>query len=184
MKTLKVITLILVCCLTSLNAQDTINSIHLKFYKTWVYSTSRPYITDGVLYQAKDSSILVARAVKVQDYSIIASDIAKFNINNIESIRVRRNDRILNGFLIGALSGFAVGAIFGGIVYKRHSEKYWILFKGRTYYTCIGGLIGASVGIAIGASLGSARIIIPINGKQDNYTKQRKKLKEYSVKKR
>ncbi len=66
MKIINVIAFIVICCLSSLQAQDTIQKI--KIYKTWVSLNSEPFQIRGVLYEIKDSSILVSKSLVVQDY--------------------------------------------------------------------------------------------------------------------
>jgi hypothetical protein len=184
MKFINVIALIVLCCLNSLNAQDTIQRI--KIYRTWISLNSEPFNIKGVLYEIKDSSILVSSSVKINDYSTNKFEIVKLNITNIETIRTRRNNNIGRGILIGTITGFAVGSLIGFISGDDPPcDGGWYCFSLSAGEKALGlGFPLAVVGSVIGASIGSIKVRIPINGSIDSYNSSKNKLRKHSIKKK
>ena len=180
-----VIALIVLCSLNSLYAQDTIQKI--KIHRTWISLKSEPFKIKGVLYEIKDSSILVSRSVVIQDYSTDRFEIAKLNIKNIETIKTRRKNSIGNGVLIGVVSGFVVGGLMGLIdgddpPCTPGSWFCWRITAGQK--ALMMGVPLAVCGAGIGALIGSVKVVIPINGSISNYNRNKNKLRKYSIKKK
>lgn len=185
MKFLNIIALILLCCLNSLNAQDTIQKI--KIYRTWVSLNSEPFKIKGVLYEIKDSSILVSSSVVIQDYSIDRFEVANLHINNIETIKTRRKNNIGKGVLIGAVSGFVLGGLIGLISGDDPpcTSGSLICFRFTAEEKALGTGVPLAVGGAgIGSLIGSIKVKIPINGSINSYNRNKNKLREYSIKKK
>jgi hypothetical protein len=184
MKFLNVIALIVLCCLNSLNAQDTVQKI--KIYRTWVSLNSEPFKIKGVLYEIKDSSILVSSSVVIHDYSTDRFEMVELHINNIETIKTRRNNNIVKGFLIGAITGFAVGGFIGLELMEEspcQGSGFCPHFK-PVEKALISGVPLAVGGAGIGALIGSIKIKIPINGSINSYNRNKNKLGEYPIKKK
>lgn len=180
MKFVNVIALIVLCSLNSLNAQDTIQKI--KIYRTWVSLNSEPFKIKGVLYEIKDSSILVSSSVVIQDYSTDKFEIVKLHINNINTIKTRRNNNIGRGILIGALTGFAVGGLTGLVSGDDPPDSFWPWTAGEKAI-----IIGSSLavcGAGIGGGIGLIKVRIPINGSINSYNRNKNKLVEYPIKKK
>jgi hypothetical protein len=195
MRTLSFIIILLINLSICLNAQDTIRKV--KIYRTWVSKMDKTTKTKGVLYEVKDSSILVTNSLIPEDYlsnnfytiNIHIIEAIELHINNIETIKVRRKNSVGKGILIGLFSGFAAGALMGIVdgddPYSRSSSGVFMgdLFQFTAEEKII--LLGtplAIIGAGIGAWIGSAKVIIPINGNIKVYKRNRKKLKKYSVK--
>ena len=180
-----VIVLIVLCCLNSLNAQDTIQMI--KIYRTWVSLNREPFKIKGVLYEIKDSSILVSSSVVIQDYSTNRFKIVKLNINNIETIKTRRKNSIGKGVLIGAVSGFVVGGLIGlidGDDPPCPTDSWFCMRFTAEEKALMAGVPLAVGGAVIGALIGSIKVKIPINGSINNYNRNKNKLKKYSINKK
>jgi len=185
MKTIISIAFIGLCCLNSLNAQDSIqtkdNNQKIKIFRIWVSLKSDPYKIKGVLYEVKDSSVFVSNSLVIQDYSVDKYEVTKLHIADIETIKIRRKNRIGNGVLIGSLTGFVVGGIVGlvdgddppGTLLRLDAEDKAIMM----------GVPLAVIGAGIGALFGSSKITIPINGSMDNYNRNKEKLRTYSINK-
>lgn len=176
MKFINVI-LIVLCCLNSLNAQDTIQK--KKIYRTWVSLNSEPFKFKGVLYEVKDSSILVSRSLVIKEYLSDRSEMVNLNINNIEIIRTRKNNNIGKGILIGALSGFIAGGAIGLISGDDPPDSFLPFTAGAK--AMITGVLLSVAGADIGGVIGSFKVKIPINGSIDNYNRNKNKLRGYSV---
>jgi hypothetical protein len=174
MKTVILIALMVICCINCLNAQDTINK---KIYRTWVSSIYEPFKAKGVLYDINDSSIFIANldALKyppTERLKTVKIDI----IYNVNLIKTRRNNNIGKGILIGAVSGFALGAILG-----LSSQDDEIFTSGQLALS-MGGTL-ALFGIPIGAAIGAVKVKIPINGSIKTFHENSNRLKKYSYRK-
>ncbi|MFD2998754.1 hypothetical protein ACFS7Z_00135 [Pontibacter toksunensis] len=183
MKYFSIIAMIVLYFLNSVNAQDNIQKN--KIYRTWITFNNKPLQTEGVLYEIKDSSILVSSSVAIKDYSTDRVETLKFNINEIETIKIRRKNSVGRGILTGAITGFAVGGLIGLISGDDPPcpQGTWFCFRltagEKALITGIPFSIG---GAGIGALVGSVKVNIPINGSIDNYNKNKNELLKYSIK--
>ena len=177
MKTVILIALMVICCINCLNAQDTINK---KIYRTWVSMSGAPFKTKGVLYEINDSSIFVASYDLIKNPQTDRLETVKLDINyNIYTIKTRRNNNIGKGILIGAVSGFAVGAILGLVGSSTEDDE---MFTPGGMALSFGGTL-AFFGIPIGAAIGAAKVKIPINGSVKAFHENSSRLKKYSYRK-
>jgi len=184
MKFFSVITIIALCFLNSVNAQDTIQK--KKVYRTWISLNRESFKTKGFLYEIKDSSVLVSSSVVIQDYSTDRFSAFKLQINDIETIKIRGKNSIGNGVLIGAITGFIVGGLIGFISGNDPPcpQGSWICFRFTAGEKALLAGIPLSIGGAgIGALIGSVKIKIPISGSIDNYNKNKNTLTKYSLRK-
>ena len=175
--------LIVLCCLNSLNAQDTVPKI--KIYRTWVYLKSEPFITEGVLYQVNDSSVSVSNSLVKKDYSRGSFKVENLHINDIETINIRKKNSVGKGVGFGAMAGFTTGAIIGWASGDDPpcSEMACLRYTAGQK-AVISGIAIAFLGAGIGALIGSASIKIPINGSFSKYNRNKNKLRKYSIKKK
>jgi len=180
MKFINIIALMVLCCLNSLNAQDTIHKN--KIYRTWVSLNREPFKFKGVLYEVSDSSILVSRSIVIKKNTIDRSEMVNFNISNIETIRTRKNNNIGKGILIGTLSGFVVGGAIGLISGADPPDSFFRFTAGEN--AILNGILLAYVGADIGGVIGSFKVKIPINGSINNYNRNKNRLRGYSVNKK
>ena len=129
MKLFSVIAIIALCFLNSVNAQDTIQKN--KIYRTWITVNSELLKPKGVLYEIKDSSILVSNSVLIQDYYSERFDTFKLHFNDIETVKIRKKNSIGNGILIGAFTGIAIGGLIGLMSEDDPpcSQGSWICFR-------------------------------------------------------
>lgn len=88
MKFLSAITLIIWCFLNTISAQDA--KPKKSIYQLWVSTYQKPLTTRGILYEIKDSSILVLQSFVIQDYSIDSPEIVQLYINDIITIKTRK----------------------------------------------------------------------------------------------
>ena len=180
MKALFIIILIFIC-INSVS-QDTLPKI--KIFKTWVKPLNVKTKSVGVLYQLKDSSILISNSLIEYDYYNNNFGVREFNINSIKKLKLRRKGRVGRAAWIGALSGFTIGAIAGIIAGVNEADDPYggeIVLGGG--YGIAGGLLGALYGAGFGALFGSIKISIPINGQLNNYYKNYSKLEKRAIKK-
>jgi hypothetical protein len=161
----------------SINAQkDTIPK--LKLYKTWIYmQEGDPYKIIGVLYEFKDSTIVLSNSTNIENYQSNNFRTQEISIQNIKEIEFRKVNSVGKGAWIGALSGLVVGVVFGASIepnsgYLTSTTENNILVYGISF---------TLLGSAIGALIGSTTIQIPINGSMEKYKKKYDKLNKYPI---
>jgi hypothetical protein len=150
-----------------------------KMYKTWLTLKSEPFKSKGILYQSKESSILIVPMVKNRQ---LISDkyIVDFQISNIETIKLRRHNKIGKGILVGAITGLVAGGLIG-LIDGDDPPGTWFALRAEEK-AIIAGVPLAVCGAGIGAIIGSVKIKIPINGSSEKYRKNKSSLRRYSVK--
>jgi len=169
-KKLFVIALISVFGLSTVHAQKQIKKD--KSYKTWVSLDSKPFKSEGILYEVKDLPDQPGSIV-IQKNSKENFDRMNFDIKDIQTIKARRTNSVGKGILIGAISGFVIGGV-SGLAFANGGTG------GETAMSV--GMPMALVGSGMGAIAGSAKITIPIFGSRANYKKNETQLKELALK--
>lgn len=177
MKTLFPILFMAIFCYNSLSAQNT--SERIIIYRAWGTLNTEPFKTRGVLYELKDSAILVSNSLIIQDYRDLKFELKDLNIHNIETIKIRRHNSIRRGAWIGAATGFVLGGIIGVALEEPCDPNADMCFP---YYAA--GMLSTTMaagGAAIGAFIGSFKVTIPINGSLNRYNENKDKLRKYSI---
>ena len=152
-----------------------------------INSTSVYLISDqsnnirGALYQVKDSSIVVYHSTNLTDYMEGGSHASEIDIIDIQLIKTSSRIKRKKGILIGAASGFVALGLIG--IMSNGSGEYGIEFFNDSQIFFAAGVIGIPIGAFAGGMIGSFTIKIPIKGSMDNYNRNKKKLKRYSIKK-
>lgn len=154
----------------------------ITLYRTWVSLNREPYKINAILYQSKDSSILLSSALEREDYALNNFEIAEIYIPDIEMIRIRKSNSILRGALIGSIAGFLAGGIIGLVSGDDPKEEYWFPMTAEEK-ALAGALAFGFAGANIGAGLGFIKLSIPIHGNQSAYQSNRIRLIERSVRK-
>ena len=185
MKAISIIAMIVLCILNTMNAQDTIQKN--KIYRTWVYLNKDPFEIKGALYEIKDSSLSVSNSLVKKEFSTEGLKNAELNIINVETIKLRRNNNIVRGVLIGTGAGLVTGAMIGFIsgddppCDNLGCILYPPLTAGQKALSNAAflGICGAGAG----ALVGSFKIKIPINGNIETFHKSHSRLRKYSYRK-
>ena len=168
--------LILCCCMNSMNAQDAVTRNMI--YKTTVRILSDPSFTCyGALYEVNDSSILISSR-RLKDYNSGNVETLRFPVGDLKLIHTRKMGNGGNGAWIGAVSGVALGMLYGVL-----SGGNAVLTRGEaTVLGAAGGfIVGVPTGLIVGRIAGHKRI--PINGSMDEFNLNKDKLKDYAIKK-
>jgi hypothetical protein len=178
MKKLLLLTALMLCCIYySVAQQDTIK--RRKIYETWIYPADGSYPLKGVLYEIKDSLVLISNSKLRKDYSTGNFQVSQFYYNNIDFLKVRKVNRIKRGALIGSALGLAcLIPIATEIAKGARDEPGKSIYVG--FFTTIIGVPLISFGAGTGALIGSVKIRIPINGQKENFDLNRNRLEEYS----
>lgn len=181
MKTLFAIAIFILCLNQASQAQN--DSIVLnKFYHTWIIPVYWEKGTSGILYEIKDSSVMVSSSPWKNNYVNNKFDVVEMDIRNIQEIKVRRQG---GGFavLVGGVSGAIVGAIISAAytVQLTQSMRLSKFATGGFLQGTLPFVLSTGIGLGVGALL-SAKIKIPIGGSQDQYETNKLKLNNYALK--
>jgi hypothetical protein len=180
MKTLVLIAMMLLLTGQLSRAQN--DSVVLnKFYHTWIIPVKGQKGKSGVLFEIKDSSVVVSSSAFKNDYYTKNYKVTNLDVRNISAIKVRRQGK---GFavLAGGVSGMIVGG-FISAAYMHHLEETMdplgFVFGGF-FQGILPFLISTGIGVGVGA-LVSPKINIPIKGNQELFADERSRLNEYAL---
>ena len=171
MKPFSVAMLFILCCLNYTQAQDLGKEDNK--YRVLLTLVNEPFEIDGVLYELKDSSLLMSNYKTYADFIIDNNPIIELKISNIELIEARKRNSIGMGIFLGAVSGFTVGGLIG--LTRGDDAEHTTGQK-----ALIGGAGLAIPGALVGLLVGSVKVVIPLDGSFLKYKEQRQKLQQYS----
>jgi len=181
MKTIAMLLFILIGMITPLQAQTDSISLN-KFYHTWIIPNQGHKVMSGILYEIKDSSVMVSNSPWKKDYYEGKYKVSEFDISNIDVIKVRRQGK---GFaiLIGGVSGMILGGVISA-AYMNHLIKNmnpWGLLFGGYMLAAIPMIVSTGCGLGVGAIIASKKTIA-VKGSQEKYDWNKNKLNEYALK--
>ena len=152
-----------------------------RIYRTRVTLNNYTGKVTGVLYEIKDSSVLIANSYLHRDYSSGNFNIESVDYSNIRFINTRNKNSIINRALAGIIPGVLTGALIGAIQGDDPPCSGWCLFwMSAEDKAALGGVTGAFAGFLIGGLSGLITIKIPINGDINIFNKNKEQLKKYS----
>lgn len=151
-------------------------------YRAWILFNNQSEKFKGLLYDIKDSSLILTNSYSHSDYQSGSYETTVIDYRDIFIIKVRKNKNVLYGFLGGLSIGFLTGAIIGGIQGDDICPTgHWCLFQMTAgEKAMVGGILGGLSGSIIGTLVGGIKINIPINGRADAFDSARRRLKSYS----
>jgi hypothetical protein len=179
MKMPVIVILFLLCIPISLSAQKDVIKKY-RIYRTWIALYDNPHKVKGVLYEIKDSSIVISNSLNKEDNFTDKFSLTELNIRNIDEVETRREGGILRNALIGIAGGFTIGGIIGFASGDDDPDKKKIPFTAKEK-ALIFGIDFAFIGGISAGLVGSARIEIPINGSFKTFNENKNRLKKYSV---
>lgn len=171
MKTLKLIALVvMILNMNFIYTQEKVQKV--KNYKTWITLNDESEI-HGILYQLKDSSIVVTNTK--------TDGTQEIDIKDIQKIKIRRKNSIGRGAVIGGVSGLVVGGIVG---YMNGDDPDGIsLFKMSAEGKAVSsGILFMPLGAGTGILIGTIKKKFDINGNVSNYNKNIQQLRKYVIK--
>jgi hypothetical protein len=156
-----------------------------KIYKVWISLNEKSHELKGVLYETKDSAIMVSNSFQREDYAAGKFEVSKINYNDIDFVKIRAKNSVLNRALIGAVAGLAVGVLAGfiegddpprsGLDMRPFSPHMTAERKATAY-----GIAFAFCGAGIGVLVGQINLKIPIKGDFEKFNRNKSKLKRHS----
>jgi hypothetical protein len=146
------------------------SSMNKKTFRVWVKSYNSSRLTEGILYDVKDSSIriLLTNPISIQKTK---ERLTTMDVKSIEVIRLRKKGSIGKGVLIGGLTGAAIGTLLS-LSFANSVHDNSVLYVIPAMF--------AGLGVAIGFIAGGVKIKMPIYGNQDNFNLYRKELNGFA----
>ncbi len=171
MKKIAFSVLVLSCFFYLSKAQDSTN-YRPKIYRCWISCNDQSGSMAGVLYEIKDSSVLVSNSIYRRDYLSGNIDLSTYNYSGIKRLGIRRNFSIETGAVIGTVVGVAstIGIVRMAVGDEKVPLGFYILY----------GALPVSFGAGIGAMLGTLRITVPINGSYEKFKANERRMERYS----
>jgi hypothetical protein len=111
MKKLHIAAIILIYIPFLLTAQEDTRQ-KSEIYRIWIIFFNRPEIK-GILYQVKDSSILVANTISEKDLLSGKYQAIEHNYNSLLNIKVRPFNKGTKGAIYGLIGGLVTGVFLG-----------------------------------------------------------------------
>jgi len=188
LKSLLIIPLFIICGLNSMQAQNTSVSPD-KLYETWIYPINGYKGKPRMLFELKDSAVLLSDSRNKMDYTSGNYKLSKLDIKNIDVIKVRRK-----GQGAALVAGIVSGAVVGGIlmiVYSNHlAVKSFnnavstgtpdVPKKGGNLEAIVPFLVSSAIGTGAGILL-SLKVKIPIHREQSTYELNKQNLNNYTI---
>jgi len=157
-----------------------------------------PRATSGVLFETKDSAIIVSQSIARKAETGEKVDMIKIDARSIDKIHIRKQGSTGKGILYGAIAGVTAGGILDLIYYSSWKNQggpnhftnigeaiAYSINRSPSYFVSMASMIGLAcigTGIGIGAGLGSIKITIPIKGNQEQFDQHKAMLNDCSVK--
>jgi len=148
-----------------------------KLYKTWIKMKNKPHKMKGVLFEIRDSSIMVSNSLNREDYVNGQFDVLKVDIRMMDAIKIRTQNngwKVANmGYYSGLLAGGVIGCVYFWSSPEGDDDVLVDSSMGAFLGTILGGIIGALI---------PENINITINGSQAQFEKNKNMLRSYSIK--
>ena len=164
-------------------AQDSL--FNKRIYKVWLSPMDYGSEKIGVLFQNKESSIVLSNSTKRENYLNDQYTTTAYYIDNIEALQLRKVNNKKKGTLIGLAAGALIGAMMANMIMQSEPVGPTMYGPNSSYKAgaIITAVLVAGAGTGIGAGVGGIRITIPINGDKKTYQEQRERLNKYALKK-
>jgi|WetSurMetagenome_2_1015567.scaffolds.fasta_scaffold00935_15 hypothetical protein len=164
--------LILALVCADISAQK-ISSKNPKLFESWILFRDRPGELKGLLYEIKDSSVILAGTKSRMDIQTGKFRQTIIPAGNINVLKIRREGSIKRGAWIGG-SVLGIGFLIIGISEKENIGEFASLVIPELT------VLGAVAGAGVGAVAGSFRDIISIKGSLEKFNSNRSRLQQYS----
>lgn len=150
-------------------------------YKVWIKTQKNENGPFG-LYQTMDSALVIAKTRNWFEPGITPLD--TIAIQKIKNIQVRKNGKASKGLLIGIIVGGTAGALLANATYEPcepSRTKSCLLYPSRSFSTTISMVVGTAIGAFAGGVPSGLRTYFEFQGEKSQYTAQREKLKQFSI---
>lgn len=166
---------VLILCLAGQAAAQKDSIGKKKIYKAWLNLNKEPSKQKGVLYEIRDSSVVLSDSKHKADYHTGNFKITSIDAGAIDKIKLRSKGRVNRSALIGFGAGFVAGGLAGALMMGSLSQQ-----ESTAGFIFVASWAGA-LGAAIGAIIGSIKISIPIGGDLIRFNASKKMLNSYAM---
>ena len=158
------------------------DAVVLKSYRVWVVPMKHARNIEGILYETRDSSVLVS-GTSLKNSSVAgvpaSCEIWSKDIKEIDLVKKgAHGTAILIGTAAGAVAGLLIGLLTGIQSSNKEANQHF-----ESGALVVFPLLGAGIGAGIGGTVGGKKIKIPIKGNQAELELNRYRLESYSLKK-
>jgi hypothetical protein len=143
-----------------------------RIYKTRISLNNYRGQLKGVLFEIKDSSVLISNSLVKADYSSGNFKVTYIHFSDIDHLSIRKKNRVLNSTLLGSVAGFTTAYIAANSVTKNKDESAFFMF--------IYGVPSVALGACFGALIGSFRINFPVKGSFEYFKRNETRMEKYS----
>ena len=152
----------------------------LKPYRAWVTAIQRHQSVNGILYEVRDSSIVITQSTDIRDYLNRTFDSEEIPVKMIRAIDVRKKGAQGTGILVGGLTGLVFGLVIG-LVTEAPGDVNELDQKFNVGKMIFIPLLGAGVGVGIGSAIGGTKMRLKIKGNQMQFNLDKQKLHDRSI---
>lgn len=157
------------------------DTMHIhKAYRAWVVPLGKGHVVEGLLYEVRDSSVVISNSLLKSDYYSGTFSSTEVPVNNIKKIQLRKKGAQGTGLLIGGVAGAAIGILIGllqntneGNDFEKESQK-----GGMVVFP----ILLTGIGLSIGGTVGAVKIPYPVKGSQEKFDFNRSLMEERSIK--
>ena len=150
-------------------------------YSTWVIPNPGFKGKKGLLYEVRDTAVILSNSPWNKDYASGNYTLSSVNIKSMHVLKVRKQGKGL-AMLIGGVSGLAVGIALSAVFenYLMHNTNPVGFLFGGFMLGVIPVIVSTGAGIGIGAAF-ATKVTIPINGNQAEYKRAKQELNKYAM---
>jgi hypothetical protein len=140
-----------------------------KIYESWINLEHSTEKIRGVLFETRDSSLIISESRISLDYPPKQFQGKEYNYSQLKNLQIRRLNNVPRGAIIGGITGFSIVFIGTSMLGE---VPLWASF--------LAGIPAAGSGAGIGALAGSVKIRIPLYGNYEAFNVNRDKLNYFS----
>ena len=177
----------MIVCLPQVIFAQTDSAFQKQFYRIWIKSMDKVTMNEGVLFEVKDSSLVISETYERRASQQGKFDISKINASSIYIIQTRKNHKLLKGVLIAGVPALFFGVMATASIISNSSPDDPLEGHAMTAGTVIGGvmvgLVITGFGVSIGAAIGAPKTKYKVRGNQHLFELYRPALNERAIKK-
>jgi hypothetical protein len=179
MKTLFLVSILFLCAIQVLQAQP--DPVTVKAYSTWVIPVKRGPAIRGLLYEVKDSSVVISNSTQKSDYISGKFASEEVRVKDIKAVHLRKKGAQGTAILIGGISGALIGILVGATS-TSHGGPEQLEKDFNVGKMIVFPLLCTGIGIGIGGMLGGIKKQLPVHGDQARFNLSKKEMEERSIK--
>jgi hypothetical protein len=160
-----------------------------KIYRVWIKPFENGLAHQGVLFEVKDSSLVLSNSLKKVEYKQGLYEVLKVDAASIDVLQLRKNHKVRNGMLYAGIPMFLIGLASGISILTQNNENDNPNGSPGDVAVTAGNVIGAiavtmtftGIGMGIGALFGSIKTKYHIHGSQKQFDLYKDHLIKQSV---